>query len=365
MVEYAGWLLPVQYAGLVEEHRAVRTRAGLFDVSHMGEIGGGGPDAALFLDRLLTARIAGLPAGQAAYSPMCAEDGGTLDDLLVYRRGDGTFLLVVNAANREADFRWIAAAASPHGPAETRGLQVEVRDESDAFGLVALQGPLAAGILRSAAGDGPCSLGNYRFVEETDVAGVSCMVARTGYTGEDGFEIMMPASCAEAVWDALLQAETVTDADGTVHAVPCGLGCRDTLRFEAGMPLYGNELARDISPLEAGLDRFVRLDKEAFVGRKALASQSESGAPRQLVGFEMTGRGVARHGYPVYDADGSRRIGSVTTGYHSPTLGAAVGTALVEAARAGDAGLLVEIRGAMIPAMIRSRFFYRKGRTAK
>ena len=353
MVAYAGWNMPVQYAGIMEEHQAVRTHAGKFDVSHMGEIAVCGPDASEFLDRLLTNRIAGMLTGQAVYSPMCAEDGGTLDDLLVYRRGIDDFLLIVNAANRAADVSWIVqASSSAGGPAETRGMQVSVTDCSDAFGLIALQGPDAGNILAGVAGDAPGKLGYYRFLENVDVAGVPCLVSRTGYTGEDGFEIRMPSECSIEVWDAL-------------PAVPCGLGCRDTLRFEAGMPLYGNELARDISPLEAGLDRFVLLDKPGFIGRTALAASLAAGVPRRLVGFGMTGRGVARHGYPVWSMDGSCRIGTVTTGYHSPSLGMAVGTAMIESPFAGDPGLSIEIRGHLVSAVTRSRFFYkRKGKDA-
>lgn len=351
MVAYAGWIMPVQYAGIMEEHQAVRTHAGKFDVSHMGEIAVCGPDAQDFLDRLLTNRVTGMLTGQAVYSLMCAEDGGTLDDLLVYRRGVDDFLLIVNAANRAADVSWIAQAASAaDGPAETRGMRVSVTDRSDAFGLIALQGPDAREILAGVAGDVPGMLGYYRFLENVEVAGVSCLVSRTGYTGEDGFEILVPAEGAVEVWDAL-------------QAVPCGLGCRDTLRFEAGMPLYGKELARDITPLEAGLDRFVPMDKPVFVGRTALAESLAAGIPRRLVGFGMTGRGVARHGYPVWSMDGSRRIGTVTTGYHSPSLGMAVGTALIESPFAGDPGLSIEIRGHLVSAVTRPRFFYkRKGR---
>lgn len=368
MVEYAGWLLPVQYTGLVAEHQAVRTGAGLFDVSHMGEIAVEGTDALAFLDRMVTNRLTDMQVGQAVYSPMCAEDGGTRDDLLVYRRGDCAFLLIVNAANRKTDFQWLSGVAASGGPSVAPGMLVSVSDVSDGYGLIALQGPAAEGILRNVAGDAPCTLGYYRFMEGVAIAGADCLISRTGYTGEDGFEILVPTAATVGVWDALAQAETmVMDAgtgDGrTVRAVPCGLGCRDTLRFEAGMPLFGNELARDISPLEAGLDRFVRLDKAAFVGRDALADMKERGAPRRLTGFEMAGRGVARHGYPVWTSDGTRRIGFVTTGYHSPTLGVAAGSALVESEYAGAAGFSIEIRGNLVPARTRSRFFYkRKGR---
>lgn len=367
MVEYAGWSLPVQYAGLVEEHSAVRTHAGLFDVSHMGEIAVTGADAGKFLDRIVTNDLSAMVDGQAVYSPMCAEDGGTLDDLLVYRRSCDSYLLVVNAANRKADFAWISDAATGHGPSSASGFRVNVEDVSDRFGLLALQGPAAADVLAQASADDLRKMPYYRFAENVDIAGCRCLVSRTGYTGEDGFEILVPAAETVTVWDAVMAVELPSPpeaGDAVLRVVPCGLGCRDTLRFEAGMPLYGNELGRDITPLEAGLDRFVRLEKPAFVGRESLAALKAAGLPRKVTGFEMTGRGVARHGYPVWTSDASRVIGVVTTGYHSPTLGRAVGVALVETASAGDPELQIEIRGKLVPARTRSRFFYkRKART--
>ena len=363
MVEYAGWSLPVQYSGLVEEHNAVRASAGLFDVSHMGEIAVTGPDAGRFLDRIATNDLSAMVDGQAAYSPMCAEDGGTLDDLLVYRRSGDSYLLVVNAANRAVDYDWIANAAAGHGPSVTRGFAVKVEDVSDSYGLLALQGPAAADILSKVSVLDPSLLAYYRFAENIEVAGSRCLVSRTGYTGEDGFEILVSAPDTVAVWNAIMNVELPASPDAGasgIRVLPCGLGCRDTLRFEAGMPLYGNELGRDISPLEAGLDRFVRLEKPAFVGREALAAMKEAGLPRKITGFEMTGRGVARHGYPVWASDASRVIGVVTTGYHSPTLGLAVGAALVETSYAGETELQVEIRGKLVSAKTRSRFFYKR-----
>lgn len=365
LVSYAGWLLPIQYEGLVVEHLAVRRAAGLFDVSHMGEIRIEGPDALVFADRLLTSRMAGLQPGQIAYSPMCAPDGGTLDDVLVLCFDRTSVLLVVNAANREADFRWIASLAGPSAPAETSGLAVEVRDESDRYGLLALQGPLAPALLQTLAGDVTDELGYYRFAKEVPVAGVPCLVSRTGYTGEDGFEIMMPADQTAVVWSALLAAriEMTGEQTGAAdRAVPCGLGCRDTLRFEAGMPLYGNELDRDITPLEAGLSRFVALDKPVFIGRDALVAQATQSSRRKLVGFELTGRGIARHGYAVYATGRTGPVGHVTTGYHAPSLGIAVGTALVCGDIAEDAEWSVDIRGNRVPIKLRSRFFYKRGR---
>jgi len=365
IVEYAGWLLPIQYEGLVAEHLAVRNAAGLFDVSHMGEIRIDGPDALVFADRLLTSRIAGLQPGQIAYSPMCAPDGGTLDDVLALCLDNTSVLLVVNAANRESDFRWIHSLTGPDAPEETRGLEVEVRDESDRYGLLALQGPLAAALLQTIAGDTPVELGYYRFIREVPVAGVSCLVSRTGYTGEDGFEIMVPAGQTETVWEALLATHVGgdgTEAGSSGRAVPCGLGCRDTLRFEAGMPLYGNELDRDITPLEAGLSRFVTLDKPVFIGQDALAAQAAQPSRRKLVGFELAGRGVARHGYAIYATGRPDPVGHVTTGYHAPSLGMAVGTALVSGDVAEDAEWSVDIRGNRVPIHLRSRFFYKRGR---
>jgi aminomethyltransferase len=364
IVEYAGWQLPIQYEGLVAEHLAVRNAAGLFDVSHMGEIRIEGPTR-LFLPTGCCQPDCRAAPGQIAYSPMCAPDGSTLDDVLTMCLDDTSVLLVVNAANRDSDVQWIHSLTGPDAPEETRGLEVEVRDESDRYGLLALQGPLAATLLQTIAGDVPAGLGYYRFSQNVLVAGVPCLVSRTGYTGEDGFEIMTPASQIVTVWEALLAARAdgnVTLAGTADHAVPCGLGCRDTLRFEAGMPLYGNELSRDITPLEAGLSRFVALDKPVFIGREALAAQAAQPFRRKLVGFELTGRGVARHGYAIYATGQTDPVGHVTTGYHAPSLGIAVGTALVRGDVAEDAEWSVDIRCNRVPIHLRSRFFYKRGR---
>ncbi len=368
MVDYAGWLLPLQFRGLLAEHQAVRTSAGLFDVSHMGEILLTGADALTFADRVLTARVDTLQPGQIAYSPMCAADGGTLDDVLVYHLAPGSVLLVVNAANRANDVAWLQSLSGADAPRETRGLEVQVQDLSEQWGLIALQGPDAAALLdtlvRADTRATLHALAYYRFARDLPVADVPCLVSRTGYTGEDGYEIMVPVADVVAVWNALLAARAAA-ADGTViRAVPCGLGCRDTLRFEAGMPLYGNELARDITPLEAGLARFVALDKPHFIGRQALVAQQERGVPRKLIGFELLARGIARYGYSVYAHDANDPVGIVTTGYQAPTLGLSVGTALLRAdvAQPEQAGLTVEIRGKRLPIAVRSRFFYKRER---
>ena len=308
LVPFAGWEMPVQYEGIKAEHEAVRTYAGLFDVSHMGEVAVKGPQAEEAVQRLVTRDVSRLAAGQAGYAAVCLPGGGTVDDVLVYRTPDD-FLIVVNAANREGDLA--------HFREHTRDLDVEVMDESDDWALLALQGPEAADILQSFTETDLSRIAYYRY-EIGEVGGSYAVISRTGYTGEDGFELYVRPGDAPEVWRRLVEA----------GAAPTGLGARDTLRLEAGMCLYGNELDRETTPLEAGIGFAVHLDKPVdFVGREALRREKEAGLEKKLVGFEVEGRGIARHGHEV--RVGGETVGEVTSGTLSPTLNKAIGLALV------------------------------------
>jgi aminomethyltransferase len=308
LVDFAGWEMPVQYEGIKAEHNAVRNHAGLFDVSHMGEAVFRGPDAEEAVQRLVTRDVSRLDEGQAGYSAVCYEDGGTVDDVIVYRRSDD-FLIVVNASNREKDL--------DHFKNNTDDLDVEVADESDDWALLALQGPEAADILQDLTDTDLSPLKAFRFVEG-EVAGARTIISRTGYTGEDGFELYLSPDDAPRVWREILEA----------GATPAGLGARDTLRLEAGMCLYGNELDPETTPLEAGIGFAVHLDKEReFIGQEALKREKEEGLRKKLVGFEVEGKGIARHDYPVKVEEDD--VGRVTSGTLSPTLGKAIGLALV------------------------------------
>ena len=308
LVDFAGWEMPVQYEGIKAEHQAVRNHVGLFDVSHMGEVFFRGPDAEEAVQRLVTRDVARLDEGQAGYSVVCYEDGGTVDDVIVYRRPDD-FLVVVNASNREKDL--------DHFRANTGDLDVEISDETEGWALLALQGPEAPDLLQDLTGTDLSTLKPFRFAEG-EVAGVKTIISRTGYTGEDGFELYLPSDDAPRVWRELLE----------VGATPAGLGARDTLRLEAGMCLYGNELDPETTPLEAGIGFAVHLDKEQeFIGQDALRKEKEEGLRKKLVGFEVEGRGIARHDHPVKVEDDT--VGKVTSGTLSPTLNKAIGLALV------------------------------------
>jgi aminomethyltransferase len=304
LVPYAGYEMPVQYASIIEEHRTVRSSVGLFDLSHMGELLVGGPEALAFARYAVVSDPGALEPGQAQYSMLCAEDGGIIDDLIVYRTDEG-YLIVCNAANHDAVVAHLAELR------ERGDFDATVEDRSERTALIAPQGPRAAELLAPLTDLDIASLGYYRSVRGT-VAGVECLVARTGYTGEDGFELFCDARRAPALWDALLAA------GASLGIRPCGLGSRDTLRLEAGMPLYGNELDRSVNPYEANLGRVVKLEKGEFVGRAALASVQQSGPRRKLVGLVMRDNAIARHGYPVL-LDG-KEAGVVTSGTASPTL---------------------------------------------
>lgn len=343
MVDFGGWDMPVQYSGIKEEHNAVRTGAGIFDVSHMGEIRIKGPDALAFVQKLVTGDMASAVVGDIKYAPMCYPDGGVVDDLLVYKEADDEYLLVVNASNTDKDFAWINE--------NLENENVSVTNESDATGQIAIQGPMALGIAQKITDTDLSSVGYYKFVHGR-AAGCDAILSRTGYTGEDGFEIYCQAGDTETVWQALMDA-------GEGKLVPCGLGCRDTLRFEAKMPLYGHEMSDSINPLETGLGRFVALDKGPFIGRDALAKMKEAGRPRKIVGFEMIGRGVPRDGYPIVK-DG-RTIGSVTSGTYAPYLEKNLGMAIVEvdSVEVGDA-ISVVIRDKEVEAQVVKTPFYKR-----
>jgi len=315
MVEYAGWSLPVQYSGISAEHLAVRSSAGLFDVSHMGQIAVNGLSSLAFLDHLLPRNLRNVKPWRAYYSPMCRTDGGTVDDLLVYPLAADSFLLVVNAANTDTDFQHILANATVW--AANSGEAVSVSDVSDQWAQLALQGPDAVSILRNIY-PWAAELRPYHFAFSSDPE--LLLISRTGYTGEDGFEISLAPERAPGLWRRLLE----------LGAVPAGLGARDSLRLEAGMPLYGHELAPDITPLEAGLGRFVDLTKDepGFIGQDALC-QSEPA--RRLIGLTSLGRAIPRPGYPVMSSGQS--IGLITSGGFSPSLNIGIGMALVDAGR--------------------------------
>jgi aminomethyltransferase len=347
MTSFAGWQMPLRYGSETGEHQAVRHAAGLFDLSHMGEIVVRGPAAGAALDYALTGFISGLRPGRARYTMICAADGGVLDDLVVYRQGEQEFLVIANASNSLLVFDELRARAS--------GFDAVVADATDDYALIAVQGPSAAGIM---GGLTDLDLGAMKYYAGAfgSVAGRPSWVARTGYTGEDGFEVYCRPFDAVGVWEAVLSL------GGPAGVVPAGLAARDTLRLEAGMPLYGNELGPDMTPFEAGLGRVVKFDKPGdFVGRSALLAAASASPARRLVGLRIESRRVARHGYPVL-ADGVA-CGVVTSGAPSPTLGHPIAMAYLNAdADAGDAVLAVGIRGETVPAQLTDLPFYSRSR---
>ncbi|MCQ4086235.1 glycine cleavage system aminomethyltransferase GcvT [Saccharibacillus sp. JS10] len=343
-IDFGGWDLPVQFYGIQKEHEAVRERAGLFDVSHMGEFLLNGEEACAAISRLTTGDIESLQDGQALYTFMCYENGGVVDDLLVYRLSQNRYMLVVNAGNLDKDAEWITS----HLPESVQFLNV-----SDDTALIALQGPASTSILRKIS-DTPRleDLKPFHFIEKGSVGGKSAILSRTGYTGEDGYELYVSAEDAAAIWREIITAGE------EFGLLPCGLGARDTLRFEAKLPLYGQELSQDITPLEAGLGYFVKLGKNDFIGREALAAQKEAGVPRKLVGLEMIDRGIARSHYPVFARE--RQIGEVTTGTQSPTLKRNLALALIDTEFAPiGTQVEVEIRGKKLKAEVVKAPFYK------
>src|SRR5215210_5981016 len=339
LVDFAGYKMPVQYEGIKAEHEAVRNHAGLFDVSHMGEAVFRGIDAEAAVQRLVTRDVSRLDVGQAGYSAVCYEGGGTVDDAIVYHRKDD-FLIVINASNREKDVE--------HFQTNTEDLDVEIADESDDWALLALQGPEAVELLQDLTETDLSGLKPFRFAEG-EVDGAQALISRTGYTGEDGFEIYLSPDGAPHVWRRLVEA----------GVTPAGLGARDTLRLEAGMCLYGNELDAETTPLEAGISFAVHLEKDPhFVGQRALLIEDTQGLRKKLVGFEMEGRGIARHGYHV--TSGAEVVGEVTSGTKSPTLDRAIGLALVDPAV--DDWFEILIRDNPVPAKAVPLPFYKRDR---
>ncbi|WP_078428730.1 glycine cleavage system aminomethyltransferase GcvT [Alkalihalobacterium alkalinitrilicum] len=344
-IDFGGWDLPVQFSSIKEEHEAVRSKSGLFDVSHMGEIEVKGEKALAFLQHVMTNDLANMEDGQARYTLMCYENGGTVDDLLVYKRSDQDYLLVVNAANTEKDASWLESHIIDG---------VELVNVSDHVAQLAIQGPLSEAVLQRLTEEDLSTIGFFRFKDKVIVAGVPSLVSRSGYTGEDGFEIYCDEKDAAKLWAAILKE----GKNGEV--VPCGLGARDTLRFEAKLPLYGQELTRDISPLEAGLGFAVKVDKEAdFIGKAALKKQKEEGTTRKLVGLEMIDKGIPRTGYEVFSGD--QQVGIVTTGTQSPTLKKNIGLAIVDKEfTAIDTEVEVQVRKKRLRAKVIQTPFYKR-----
>lgn len=343
IVPFGGYLLPVQYeTGIKKEHMAVRTECGVFDVSHMGEILVQGEDAVKYLNHVLTNDYTDLTPGEARYSPMCNEHGGTVDDLIVYMRGANDYFVVVNAANKDKDFNWMA---------DHKIGNVTVEDVSDQYGQLALQGPNAPKVLAKLADPSVIPEKYYTCIFNGNIKGIPCMISRTGYTGEDGFEIYMPADKAADVWELLIEAGK------EFNLIPCGLGARDTLRMEAAMPLYGHEMNDDISPKTAGLGFAVKLDKDEFIGKEAI----EANIPlkERRVGLKVTGRGIVREHCDVY-RDG-KKVGFTTSGTFLPYLNGAYAMAIVNAAdREIGAAAQVEVRGRMVDVEMVKLPFYKR-----
>ena len=345
MVPYAGWDMPVEYSGITNEHLAVRTRAGLFDVSHMGQIEIAGANAVAAVQRISSNDAAALKVGQAHYSGLLTPEGTFIDDLIVYRMAPAHFMLVVNAGNVAKDYAWIAEQIKPAG-------EVAAVDTSSRYALIAVQGPAAREVLQPLTAVQLDDLAYYWF-GFGEVAGARATISRTGYTGEDGFEIFVPPNMADRVWQALL------DAGRAVDIIPCGLGARDTLRLEAAMRLYGNDIDETTTPVEAGLGWIVGWKKDAFIGHERLRQQKQTGVERKLIGFEMIDRGIARHGHEVV-SDG-RRIGVVTSGTQTPFLKKAIGMAYVPAdATAPGSEIEIDIRGRTSRALVVPLPFYKR-----
>lgn len=352
IVDFGGWELPVQYSGVIQEHLACRSAAGLFDVSHMGEISVQGPGAEGYLNLLVTNDVSKLAIGQAQYTVMCHTDGGIVDDLVIYRRAPDLFLLVVNASNTEKDFQHLLEVQSIFDKA--RG-DVQIENQSSQYSQIAVQGPKAAEIVNKVSSVPIDGVRTYWFTEGKLCGSVPAIIARTGYTGEDGFELYIPWASAPQIWQALLEA------GAELGIRPCGLGARDTLRLEMKYPLYGNELTDQTHPLEAGLGWVVKLNKPNFMGRDALLKAKENGNIRQLVGIKMLGKGIPRHGYEIFAEGSTKKIGVVTSGTQSPSLHEAVAIGYVESelSKVGSK-IFIDIRGNQLPAEIVSTPFYRK-----
>lgn len=354
MVEFGGWLMPVQYSGIIEEHRKVRSSIGLFDLSHMGRLSVSGPDSTRFLQALATNDLRKLDSGRVQYSLICNRSGGVRDDILVYCLGESEYLLVVNASNRPKVLGWMGQIKE-WLRGEKGTASVEIQDQTLETVMVGLQGPLSQQALQPLASLPLETLRYYR-TSLGIVMGIEGLISRTGYTGEDGFEIIVPADVGQSLWEGLSMA--VAEQGG----VPAGLGARDTLRLEAGMPLYGHELDETINPYEAGLDRYVRLDKLELVGREALQEVESAGPKRRLIGLEVSDRAIARQGTPV-TVDGVE-VGRVTSGSYSPTLDRSIAMALVRADLATSRPPMeVSVRGGSHEACVVELPFYRRAKS--
>lgn len=338
MSPFGGFDMPIQYSGIVDEHQAVRQACGVFDVSHMGEVLITGNDAERYVNHIFTNNVIGMPGGKILYGMMCYEDGGVVDDLLVYKMADDRFFLVINAANIDKDWAWIQEQA--------KGYDVVLEHQSDLYGELAVQGPDSEQVLKDVLGIDGSDLTFYTFKQMGDV-----VLSRTGYTGEDGFEIYATPLYINECWDKLV-------ASG--RCKPCGLGCRDTLRFEVGLPLYGDELSADITPIMAGLGIFVKLDKDEFIGKDALAKQKADGPAKKIVGIELQDKAIPRHGYTVLNMDGAP-IGEVTTGYHTISTDKSVCMALIDTPYAKlDTEVQVQIRKKVFAGKVVKKQFYNK-----
>lgn len=346
IVDFARWALPVQYTGIIEEHERVRNIAGLFDVSHMGEILVQGQDAEKFIQRMVTNDVSRMYAGRIQYSPMCYTNGGVVDDVLIYKLEDNKYLLVVNASNTDKDFKWIVDN-------KNFGMNIEINNLSSEYAQLAIQGPKSQEILGKLANFPLEEIKPFRFEQGVSVAGVDVLISRTGYTGEDGFELYISPQDAAFIWNKIMEAGKPSGL------IPAGLGARDTLRFEASMPLYGQEISEFITPIEAGLDRFVKFEKGDFIGRDTLIAQKEKGPNVRLIGFEMIDRGIPRTHYNV--SVNGETVGTVTSGNFSPSLKKTIGMALVEKDYA-KVGQIIEItiRNKALKAKIIDMPFYSK-----
>ncbi|MGC8636742.1 MAG: glycine cleavage system aminomethyltransferase GcvT [Athalassotoga sp.] len=341
MVEFGGWEMPLQYTSIIEEHKTVRESAGIFDVSHMGEILVEGPDTLRFVDKLITNSVSKLKNGEICYSPMCYENATIVDDLLAYRFSENKILLVVNASNTDKDYEWIIS--------QKHGYNVDVKNLSKDYAQIAFQGPKAEQILKKISGVDLSRISFYTFTLG-QINGINCIVSRTGYTGEDGFEMYFQPDAAVALWRKLIEI-------GGKEVKPCGLGSRDTLRFEATYMLYGNDIDDTTTPLEAGLGWTVDFTKPTFNGKEVLLRQKENGVSKRLRGFEIDG-GIARHGYEIFD--GEKKIGHITSGTKSPTLNKSLALGYVETqySKIGSE-VLVDVHGKKVRATVVKTPFYR------
>ena len=345
MSPFGGFDMPIQYSGIVDEHQAVRQACGVFDVSHMGEVLITGDDAERYVNHIFTNDVVGMPIGKILYGMMCYEDGGVVDDLLVYKMSDQRFFLVINAANIDKDWAWIQEQA--------KGYNVTLEHQSDVYGELAVQGPESEQVMKDVLGIDGSDLTFYTFksIPSPLTSHLSPLISRTGYTGEDGFEIYATPYYINECWDKLI-------ASG--RCKPCGLGCRDTLRFEVGLPLYGDELSQDITPIMAGLGIFVKLDKQEFIGKEALAKQKAEGPAKKIVGVELADKAIPRHGYAVLNMAGEP-IGEVTTGYHTISTDKSVCMALIDAAYAKlDTEVQIQIRKKVFAGKVVKKQFYNK-----